>query len=469
MIAKRQNAAIMALLVFFFSVFPAKRSEALVPLAIGLTLRVLASGGAVGGVDLLTAGVTNFIGGSILALGLYPSSISDNTPVLPVRFPTTAGDTSAYLPTNSTPDVDTAFVGNAPASGTTDDVTYSGWEGSGLIWPTMAAAATQGRYISFPSLAVIEAALPLGETTAYNCWVTNPTSGTGKCSSMIRNNPDETTYLGETTYYYSGDNRCPAGYSVDLNGTSGCALTDPTAASQDFLSDFRRNGQQYTFTDADTLPSYANNKNGNLGVYGQDSQGRPVYVEVRPTAAGGAEIGVYTQVGTEVQAQTISVAGNGQVTSANTQTATGSVSAPTAVNTPAVVSGVQTVANSTTGTDSGSIVFPTDYARAGEAAQAANTVKTSVDQLKDKFNNTETVNDPTVPDWADHWGATFNPLKAWSMPGHSSVCPTSGFEWNGATYTISSHCQLITDHWSGLQSASVVVWTLFAIWILLGA
>lgn len=465
--AKRQNAAMMALLVFFLSVFPARPAHALVPLAVGLTLRVLAQGAAMGTADLLTSGITGLIGGSIMALALSPSEISDGSQVSPIRVPTTTADSSAYIPSPPNVDQDSTYVGSAPAAGT-EDSTFSGWSvGAGNYYPTMAAAASGGLYQTFPPLATIQAAAPVGVLTAYDCWVEDDYFD-GTCNTFVKNAYGE--YTNGTRMYpqYDGDPRCPAGYSVSESSSSGCALTDPAAASKDWLADFRRNGQEYTFSDADALPAYANNNGGKVGVYGTDSQGRPVYVQVTPTPYGGSQIGIYTQVGDSVVGQTLTIGANGTVTGASSTVDTGSIFAPTTVNTPAVVT-TDTGTGTGTGTTTDPLVFPTDYARTGEASAAGNMVKTSIDQLKDKFSNTETVDDPTVPDWADNWGGTFNPLKAWSMPNHSSACPVSGFDFNGSYYTFDSHCQLMIDHWSGLQTAAVVVWTIAALFILLGA
>lgn len=120
------------------------------------------------------------------------------------------------------------------------------------------------------------------------------------------------------------------------------------------------------------------------------------------------------------------------------------------------------------------IEFPSDYARQGEAATAAQSIVDALGPKLDKI--TETGADPTDPtqppgsefDQAFFQG-TFTNLLGWQLPAHTSQCPTSSFDWNSTSYTINTHCQLINDHFSVLASAMAVVWTIVALFILLGA
>lgn len=443
---KRQSAAIMALLVFFFAIVPAKRSEAIVPLvAFGMTVQALGAGGAVVSSNLLAATGTALIGGTIVALAITPSSLADGTNPLPIRVPTTTDQakTDAVMPGPSAPTGSEVLPG-----------------------------------IAIPSDAYCNrCATTSTSSCGYRELCSVCASGYGTTGYCLRSLSDG-TYTGDVYTSQTTQPHCAAGYTYT---NSSCVLSNPRAAVADGNVDYKRDATGVvSLSDADSAKaagySYSPGT-GQIAVFGQGSDNALRVINVGKDGSGNTTVTIQTQgtaAGgtTTVNTQGYTLSGTtGQVLSYSGSNATGTISL--AGSTPTVstgtAAGVIDNVGAGTGTGTGEIVFPTDYARAGEAAQAANTVKTSVDQLKDKLNNSETVNDPTVPDWADHWGATFNPLKAWSMPGHSSVCPTSGFEWNGATYTISSHCQLIADHWSGLQSASVVVWTLFAIWILLGA
>ena len=120
------------------------------------------------------------------------------------------------------------------------------------------------------------------------------------------------------------------------------------------------------------------------------------------------------------------------------------------------------------------VQFPSDYARQGEAQSAATSITDALGAKIDKI--TETGADPADPlqpatsefDQAFFQG-TFTNLLGWQLPGHSSQCPTSGFTWNGEAYVIDSHCQLVQDHFSALSTVMAVVWTVLALFILLGA
>ena len=121
-----------------------------------------------------------------------------------------------------------------------------------------------------------------------------------------------------------------------------------------------------------------------------------------------------------------------------------------------------------------SIQFPSDYARQGEAAAAAQSINDALGPKLDKI--TETGADPADPveppnsqfDQAFFQG-TFTNLLGWQLPAHTSQCPTSSFNWNNTSYTLDSHCQLVANHFSAFSSVMSVVWTILALFILLGA
>lgn len=499
MTKKRGRALAMALFFLMSSVVPVRQANAYWPIAVGFFLRGLVAGGSPIGADLLTAGVTNLIGGTIAALALTPSSLSDSTPVIPIRIPTTTGDTSSQIPPavpNGTAPSDSALVGNAPVGGTTDG-NFSGWTTDwSTIYPTMAASASNGLYQEFPPLDTVKANAVVGQATAYDCWAESYDPMTAKCNTLVKSAQGE--YVNGSRMYpeFNGPARCPAGYVYDPDtSTSGCKLTDPAAATKDALADFRRNGQEYFFADADSMPPYVNNAGGKVGAYGTDSQGRPTYVQVTPTADGGSHIGIYTNLGNgQVQGQSINVGANGVVTGANAVTATGSVTAPTAVHTPAVVTGVSTSAGTAAGTGTGTtttpldIVFPTDYARTGEAVASATSINTRIDANAQTIKtaieaqsdiSTATKSDPDVP--SDQqlkdalFSGTFTPLLSWSVPGHVSACPTANLSFTMfGHYTplmLDAHCTIfeMPNVRSVLSVVMQVVWVVVALFVLLGA
>lgn len=113
-----------------------------------------------------------------------------------------------------------------------------------------------------------------------------------------------------------------------------------------------------------------------------------------------------------------------------------------------------------TGTGTNTTTFPSDYARQGE-------VNAGVDKLL--FTGNPPPLDPSVSStWTD-FGNTFNSLTAWTLPGHSSVCPTSSFTAFDKSFTFDAHCQLINDHFALLSNAMVVVWSIAALFIVLRA
>lgn len=456
---KRQSAAIMALLVFFFSVFPAKRSEALIPL-VGLTVAAIGPGGTLVTADILAAGVSSLIGGSIIALAITPSTAD-----APMRVPLASDQAT----------IDQAMPPPVAQASTTPNVRYSQgatcsghWgEGSNAAAACVAGSCSEAvSWYGEPAVSVFS--LSYSGSVCSAVIVTTRNSDGYELNRQIQ--PNRTI---------SANTSCPTGYTAsgpvcNLTAVPRAAVPDqkydvpkPVSAAAGYVA-------PSTSQEIDSIPKYASFSGGKVYATGKDALGRPTQIEYALNADGSKTyITHYTQMEdatqTTVKTQSVTVdRATGQVTGASTATALGSIASPTAINTAGTVTTGAAV-TSGAGSSSSPIVFPTDYARAGEAASAANTVKTSVDQLKDKVTNSETVDDPTVPDWADNWGSTFNPLKAWSMPGHASSCPTGGFEWNGVSYTMNSHCQLILDHWSGLQTAAVVVWTISAIWILLGA
>lgn len=449
--AKRQNAAIMALLVFFFSVFPVKRSEAFAPPLIYAaymttstgagTYTIAALAGAIGiaGMYFTVKDATD----NEVRIPLGPNTV--NSPPAPVAPPTASGTTSqAFKYSPSSP-------------------TYSSCGAAAQAW----LAVSQGENCSYYSEGQWHY-----DGQKNNVFV----SCNGRNVTYYQTCG---TYTSETvtvsTLIDAGTvSVCPTGY---VDSGSGCVLNNPRKVTDDKRCDLLiQNGQFATADDLNCSGSVDGSKvapmirNGNVIAYGKNSSGQPLMWEVTPGPQTWT-VKEYEQVQTATQTQvkqttaTIDAA-TSAVTSVQTQTSPGSISSPGASTVPTVTDPATQPTSPTntptTTTKADGIVFPNDYARTGEAQRAA-------DSITDLMKPTSEVADPTVPEWADNWGSTFNPLKAWSVPGHSSVCPVGSFNWNGSTYTIDSHCQLISDYWSALQSAAVVLWTVLALFILLGA
>ena len=133
-------------------------------------------------------------------------------------------------------------------------------------------------------------------------------------------------------------------------------------------------------------------------------------------------------------------------------------------------------ANPTSPAESSPIVFPSDYARQGEAAAAAVPITTKLDTLHGDLSNTIATIDPVLPVAGDMpgWGNTFTNLLSWQLPAHTSTCPTpeldlSGVLGSGNTYVMNSHCALVQDNFAAFNAAMTVVWSMLALFIVLRA
>lgn len=271
---------------------------------------------------------------------------------------------------------------------------------------------------------------------------------------------------------------CPAGYSSS-NGS--CVLQSAQAATPDNNHDVPLTPSGYLpmtpGAEADSMPTYTKVENGKVTTYGVTAAGEPVVLEV---AKNGTQTTITKAVQTEVAGQsvvrttTLTINGtNGGVVSSSSSGVPGALTTDgTGTGPGGAVTGIPgSVPSTGNGTE-----FPSDYARAGEAAAAANTVKgavdgvkSSVDGIKDKLSNSEGVTDPTVPGWTDSWGSTFGAIKGWSLPSHTSTCPTSSFEFNNQIFTIDTHCELVQNYFGVLESAMAVVWVIVSLFVVLGA
>jgi hypothetical protein len=155
----------------------------------------------------------------------------------------------------------------------------------------------------------------------------------------------------------------------------------------------------------------------------------------------------------------------------STQTYLPGVAVPVAPDTiiqPSSIVGADGLPNSISGdtTVSGLATnyYPSDYVRSSD-------MKAIEDALKEappSVTNAAELTPPPDSDYVDS-ASSFAVLRSWSVPGHSSVCPTSSFNALGQSFTIDSHCALITNHWGALQAAMAVVWTCLALFIVLRA
>lgn len=109
-----------------------------------------------------------------------------------------------------------------------------------------------------------------------------------------------------------------------------------------------------------------------------------------------------------------------------------------------------------------------------ESTQLAN--KGLLQSIKDFFTGTSVApGDPDSKTASDIKSAglsgsgTFSGLSGWSLPAHASQCPTSSFAWEGRTFMIDAHCQLISDNFGVFRLIMTAVFSLSALFIVLKA
>jgi hypothetical protein len=61
------------------------------------------------------------------------------------------------------------------------------------------------------------------------------------------------------------------------------------------------------------------------------------------------------------------------------------------------------------------------------------------------------------------------PWTNFSLPGHTSSCPTASFTWWQRTHVMDAHCTLIATNQATIATAMYALWVLVALFIILGA
>ena len=90
----------------------------------------------------------------------------------------------------------------------------------------------------------------------------------------------------------------------------------------------------------------------------------------------------------------------------------------------------------------------------GEGAASADPVPASVDDLKIAGLD---------------GGSTFSGLTSWTLPAHTSTCPSGSFNAFGKVFVIDAQCRLALDNLAPLRAAMIVSFTLAALFIVLRA
>lgn len=61
------------------------------------------------------------------------------------------------------------------------------------------------------------------------------------------------------------------------------------------------------------------------------------------------------------------------------------------------------------------------------------------------------------------------PWTNFTLPGHTSACPTASFTWWQRTHVMDAHCTLIANNQATITTAMYALWVLVALFIILGA
>lgn len=271
---------------------------------------------------------------------------------------------------------------------------------------------------------------------------------------------------------------CPSGYS---SSTDGCVLVEPRKVTPDKKCDLVPVNGKFSFNDADCPngPSIDHStavpglrRNGEVVfMYGSNVAGQPVLANVIINPDGTREVLYHRQVLANVETTRINLSPAATITNVSTSVSPGQITSPASV--PAQASSTPTVLDTpiatTDATKNPVIQFPDDYARESTAAST----KSGIDQLHRDLTDTTNQADPTLPtsqEFTDSFFKdTFNGLKGWQLPSHSSQCPTGTFNLFGQAFVMDSHCSLINGNWGALQAAMGVVWSLMALFIVLRA
>ena len=236
--------------------------------------------------------------------------------------------------------------------------------------------------------------------------------------------------------------------------------------------DLSENGYSPRTTDADYQAAAGGNSstpaydNGTAYIQYQSSSGEFNVAKLDPQPDGSLSITEYTQISTGQVRQTNMNIDSGGVAQSHSQNYyQGEVTGIPQTST-GQISGYVPVQNaqqnpapdgSTSPGTGGQIQFPTDYARTGEAAQAALAVASAVDALVQGEVQTPVVDDQEMP-W---FGSTFDGVLP-TINTVGATCPIWQFDALGESFYIDHHCQLIVDFNALFYAIFTAFWSLLA-------
>lgn len=437
------------------------RSYAFVPAAVGLygvstaaeSAAAVAAAGGVGG----TAGAAAFAAAGAFALGASALAVGatmgylivDNLTGDLVRIPLTTANPAPppSAPATSTPIPTTVYYVSGYIGDTKSAACLNAWTSTG-------GNLGGGYFVEFSQVS------PDGTM----CW--------GRLS------PGGSFYImaGITTGQIAA---CGSGY---VASGSNCNLSNPRAVTSDKTKDYQRTGTTLepfpndidtASADVSALPS------GALLIQDKTASGEPRHYKIIPQTDGGSNVEIYEPVtnavgDTGTKKVVISVSPSGTVTG-KTQTTTGEQLGQDPATGLPVLNPAPSGTTFNPSSPSGSaITFPSDYARTGEASNAADGIKTKLDTLHGDLSSTTNIGDPVEPTSGDMpgWGSTFSGLLGWQLPAHGSSCPTPSLDlafMGLGSHAMTMHCTLINNHFDALNAAMMVVWTVLALFVVLRA
>lgn len=468
--ARRRLVArlLLPIVAVWLTVMPYREARAILPLAVPIGVALVDAAGAVLMADATVAAGSAVLGGiAMAAILLTPGDSPVENGQVRVPLSTATGSTAA-MTAMAPVAAPTVPVIPAPYSQAAYDATSCGRSGD--------YGATVGTIESCSACFVNYQPL----TGGRSCKVTSDSGGSSP--------PLGTVFDTDQTSVAALDYRdgCDVGYSL-VSGS--CVVSNVRAAVPDNKADYQRTGTTIAPYSGDDTPtkikgavSSTSAANDTVSAVGTDADGNPRQVSVQAVSTGGSLITTRTQRvdangNSYVENKIVQVSAAGAVNAVSTTSTAQRLEYNATTGTMTVTAApTSTYAPAAAGTGAGSepIVFPSDYARAGEAASAAQSISNTLGPKIDAITNTgDDPVDPLLPEESifndAFFSGTFNNLLGWQLPAHSSECPTGSFAWNGGTYAIDSHCQLINSHFGTLSAAMAVVWTVAALFLLLRA
>lgn len=280
---------------------------------------------------------------------------------------------------------------------------------------------------------------------------------------------------------YTSASGCGTGYTL---GGSTCTLTNPHAAIADNKQDFTRSGTGMAPISGDQAGGLSattmttTNADDTVVVAGKDSAGNAMQGKIIALPSGGSKVELKTQKvdaggQTYVETQTFQTSSAGDVVSATKTAAQTSLTYDPTTNTYTENPNPSDSYSPTPATQQ-AIQFPSDYARQGEAASAAQSISNTLGPKLDLLlAPSPAPDDPALPPSSQFddafFNGTFTNLLGWSVPTHASQCPTASMVFYGSTLVMDAHCAIIDQFAGVLAGIAAAMWTIAALLIVLGA